>query len=72
MLPLQFLPVTPPPDIHLVLRFEGLEIRKFVSDLREHASPVKGGWGTRGTSLIRNNVPLVPYSRTLPRASWWS
>jgi len=26
----------------------------------------------RGTSLIRNNAPLGPYSRTMPRALWWS
>ena len=25
----------------------------------------------RGTSLIRNNPLLTPYSRTLPRAIWW-
>ena len=27
--------------------------------------------GYRGTSLIRNRVPLGPYSRTMPRALWW-
>ena len=26
----------------------------------------------RGTSLIRNITPLGPYSRTMPRALWWS
>ena len=26
----------------------------------------------RGTSLIRNGLPLGPYSRTRPRALWWS
>ena len=26
----------------------------------------------RGTSLIRNRPPLGPYSRTMPRALWWS
>ena len=26
----------------------------------------------RGTSLIRNRAPLESYSRTLPRALWWS
>ena len=26
----------------------------------------------RGTSLIRNSAPLGPYSRTMPRALWWS
>ena len=26
----------------------------------------------RGTSLIRNSVPLGPYSRNVPRALWWS
>ena len=25
----------------------------------------------RGTSLIRNNPLLEPYSRTMPRAIWW-
>ena len=25
----------------------------------------------RGTSLIRNNPLLVPYSGTMPRALWW-
>jgi len=26
----------------------------------------------RGTSLIRNRPPIVPYSRAMPRALWWS
>ena len=26
----------------------------------------------RGTSLIRNTSLLGPYSRTIPRLSWWS
>ena len=26
----------------------------------------------RGTSLIRTSAPLGPYSRTMPRALWWS
>jgi len=26
----------------------------------------------RVTSLIRNSAPLGPYSRTMPRALWWS
>ena len=26
----------------------------------------------RGTSLIRSSAPLGPYSRTMPRALWWS
>ena len=26
----------------------------------------------RGTSLIRNNPSLGPYSRLMPRALWWS
>jgi len=26
----------------------------------------------RGTSLIRNNPPVGPYSRPMPRALWWS
>ena len=26
----------------------------------------------RGTSLIRNSAPLGHYSRSLPRALWWS
>jgi len=26
----------------------------------------------RGTSLTRNSAPLGPYSRTMPRALWWS
>ena len=26
----------------------------------------------RETSLIRNSAPLGPYSRTMPRALWWS
>ena len=25
----------------------------------------------RGTSLIRNCLPLGPYSRAMPRALWW-
>jgi len=27
---------------------------------------------SRGNSLIRNNAPLGPYSRTMPRALRWS
>ena len=26
----------------------------------------------RSTSLIRNSAPIGPYSRTMPRALWWS
>ena len=26
----------------------------------------------RGTSLIRNNPLMRPYSRTMPRVLWWS
>ena len=26
----------------------------------------------RGTSLMRKRTPLGPYSRTMPRALWWS
>ena len=26
----------------------------------------------RYTSLIRNSAPIGPYSRTMPRALWWS
>jgi len=26
----------------------------------------------RGASLIRNRLPLGPYSRHMPRALWWS
>ena len=26
----------------------------------------------RGTSLMRHNTPLGPYSRTMPMALWWS
>ena len=26
----------------------------------------------RGTSLIKNNLSLGPYSRLMPRALWWS
>ena len=32
----------------------------------------KHGPSYRGTSLIRNSAPLGPYSRTMPRALWWS
>ena len=31
-----------------------------------------GAMHYRGTSLIRNRVPLGPYSRTMPRLLWWS
>ena len=30
------------------------------------------GTGYRGTSLIRKRAPLEPYSRTMPKAIWWS
>ena len=26
----------------------------------------------RGTTLIRNSLPLGPYSRTMPMVLWWS
>ena len=29
-------------------------------------------YDSKGTSLIRNNHYLGPYSRTVPRALWWS
>ena len=29
-------------------------------------------WLLQGTSLIRESAPLGPYSRTMPRALWWS
>ena len=36
-------------------------------------TPTTSGWHRyRGTSLIRNHAPLGPYSRTMPRALWWS
>ena len=31
-----------------------------------------GGAAYRGTSLIRNNPSLGPYSGLMPRALWWS
>jgi len=31
-----------------------------------------GAYMYRGTSLIRNCPPIGPYSRTMPRALWWS
>ena len=33
---------------------------------------VHGYLAHRGTSLIRNSAPSGPYSRTVPRALWWS
>ena len=55
-------------------------------NLRGGAIPRNGGGGAfpsvpalnrcslrcRGTSLIRNNPTLGPYSRPVPRALWWS
>ena len=32
----------------------------------------RGATHYRGTWLIRNNPPLGPFSRTMPRAIWWS
>ena len=29
------------------------------------------GWPFRGTSLMRNRIPLGPCSRTMPRVLWW-
>ena len=37
--------------------------------LHSRHTPLRAG--CRGTSLIRNNNPLGPYSRTMPRALWW-
>ena len=31
-----------------------------------------GFWVYRGTSLTKNTAPLEHYSRTMPRALWWS
>ena len=39
---------------------------------RKSAGFEKRVWPYRGTSLIRNCPPLGPYSRTMPRALWWS
>jgi len=42
----------------------------------DFAAPIQSRRGKsidhRGTSLIRNCPPLGPYSRTMPRALWWS
>ena len=42
----------------------------------DEVSPVRqsvdGADVYRGTSLIRNSAPPVPYSRNMPRALWWS
>ena len=35
-------------------------------------SIIKKGCAYRGTSLIRNRLPVEPYSRAMPRALWWS
>ena len=43
---------------------------RFQTFLIKIAEP--GEFWYRGTSLIRKCVPLEPYSRTMPRASWWS
>jgi len=37
-----------------------------------HPFPLQGLQGYRGTSLIRSNLTLGPYSATMPRALWWS
>ena len=44
--------------------------REIRSELSLHAQASSGR--CRGTSLIRNNAPLGPYSRTMPMALWWS
>ena len=45
--------------------------KKRLSRIRlvSHATNVES---YKGTSLIRNGVPLGPYSRTFSRALWWS
>ena len=39
--------------------------------------PVRGGpeldhYTYRGTSLIRNSLPIGPYGRPMSKALWWS
>ena len=49
-----------------------------LEDRGDHPSTVSICWQGyaldtyRGTSLIRNSPLLGPYSRTKPRALWWS
>ena len=45
-----------------------------VTDVLTGLSPGSGGscLDMRDTSLIRHSTPLEPYSRTMPRALWWS
>ena len=33
---------------------------------------IHGGGDNRGTSLIRNRLPVGPYCKAMPRALWWS
>ena len=45
-----------------------------LKDLKDHLAKTsrRNVTNYRGTSLVRNSAPLAPYSRTMPRALWWS
>ena len=43
-----------------------------IGPLLSFVSPAMSLRGYSGTSLVRNRAPLGPYSRTVPRAIWWS
>ena len=56
-----------------------LDLRVIKKKKKKVSGPGLGGQGSisrglvyRGTWLKRNRAPLGPYSRTMPRAVWWS
>jgi len=69
----------------LGFRFWGLEVGSRIYDLGVGLKTHRGFvgceiWGSslpgsvtyRGTSIIRNCLPLGPYGRPMPRTLWWS
>ena len=52
-------------------RDPGSEIRVSGRESRDPGFGWNPGFGYRGTSLIRNNPLLGPYSRTMSGDIWW-
>ena len=65
-------PLRPVPDRPILL--SGYILRKKMRSSKSVLCSPKAPHSAhyRGTSLIRNDPPLAPYSRTMPRALRWS
>jgi len=65
--------VKPTPE-SFVAAMRGLALSLYGSNLTPspHEGYIARRRSYRGSLLIRNSTPLGPYSRTMPRALWWS